>query len=133
VAPAVGVLAARARAVAGTTARRLERAAAGLTGDLARALLLAPGADSSVRRRVFSEYVHCRRKLTWVLTQMRLRWSGPFRSEPADHDAVARAAFNAAVHHSRSSIMVLAAPSSSVSPASTSPPWKCAQSVATGI
>src|SRR5438270_8068278 len=67
------------------------------------------------------------------MTLMRLRWSGPFRSEPADHDAVARAAFNATVHHTRSSIMVLAAPSSSVSPASTSPPWKCAQSVATGI
>src|SRR4029077_3544437 len=67
------------------------------------------------------------------LNQMRLRRSGPFRSEPADHDAVAPAAFNAAVHHSRSSIMVLAAPSSSVRPASTSPPWKCAQSVATGI
>src|SRR5258706_4407791 len=62
-----------------------------------------------------------------------LRSSGLFRSEPVDHDAVARAVFNAPVHHSRSSIMVLAAPSSSVSPASTSPPWKCAQSVATGI
>jgi hypothetical protein len=37
-----------------------------------------------------------------------------FRSEPADHDGVARAAFNAAVHHSRSSIMVLAVASSSV-------------------
>ena len=44
-----------------------------------------------------------------------------------------RAAFNASVHHSRSSIMVLADASSCASPASTSPPWKCAQSVATGI
>src|ERR1700741_4453706 len=52
---------------------------------------------------------------------------------PTDHDAAARAAFNAAVHHSRSSIMVLAVASGSASPAFTSPPWKCAQSVATGI
>jgi hypothetical protein len=38
-----------------------------------------------------------------------------------------RAAFNASVHHSRSSIMVLAGASSSASPAFTSPPCKCAQ------
>src|SRR3989475_13018435 len=36
---------------------------------------------------------------------------------------LARAAFKAAVHHSRSSISVRAGASSSASPASTSPPW----------
>src|ERR1700674_806329 len=38
-------------------------------------------------------------------------------------DALARAVFKAAVHHSRSSISALAGASSSASPASTSPPW----------
>src|SRR2546428_724160 len=41
----------------------------------------------------------------------------------AGRDALARAAFKAAVHHSRSSISVRAGASSSASPASTSPPW----------
>ena len=59
------------------------------------------------------------------------RWGG--RGKLADQAAAARAVFNAAVHHSRSSIIVLAAPSSSASPASTSQPWKCAQRVATGM
>src|SRR5712691_3197327 len=44
-----------------------------------------------------------------------------------------RAALSAAVHHSRSSIIVWACFSSSASPLSTSPPWKCAQRVATGM
>lgn len=40
-----------------------------------------------------------------------------------DQDALARAVFKAAVHHSRSSISIPAGASSSASPASTSPPW----------
>ena len=37
------------------------------------------------------------------------------------------------VHQSKSSIMTLAGFSSSASPFATSPPWKCAQSVGTGM
>ena len=55
------------------------------------------------------------------------------RCEVAAQDAVARAVFSARVHHSRSSIIVLAGVSSSASPAPTSPPWKCAHRVATGM
>src|SRR5207249_3436251 len=44
-----------------------------------------------------------------------------------------RAVFRAVVHHSKSSIIVCARVSSSASPLSTSPPWQCAQSVATGM
>src|SRR5258708_31601141 len=44
-----------------------------------------------------------------------------------------RAAFSAAVHPSRSSIIVWAWFSSSASPLSTSLPWKCPQRVATGM
>src|SRR6202166_3843591 len=44
-----------------------------------------------------------------------------------------RAALSAAVHHSRSSSIVWACFSRSASPLSTSPPWKCAQRVATGM
>src|SRR5258706_5280753 len=43
---------------------------------------------------------------------------------------VARALLSAAVHHSKSSIIAFAGASSCASPASTSPPWKCALSVA---
>ena len=41
----------------------------------------------------------------------------------AVQDALARAVFKAAVHHSRSSINLPAEPSSSANPVSTSPPW----------
>ena len=41
----------------------------------------------------------------------------------AGQDALARAIFKAAVHHSRSSMIAPAGASSSASPASTSPPW----------
>jgi tripartite-type tricarboxylate transporter receptor subunit TctC len=49
------------------------------------------------------------------------------------HVTAPLATFSASVHHSRSSIMALAGTSSSASPASTSPPLKCAQRVATGM
>jgi hypothetical protein len=55
------------------------------------------------------------------------------RCLPAAQDAVARAVFNAVVHHSKSSIIALACASSSAKPAFTSPPWKCAQSTAAGM
>jgi hypothetical protein len=41
----------------------------------------------------------------------------------ADQDALVRAVFKAAVHHSRSSIIAPAGASNWASPASTSPPW----------
>src|SRR6202795_3142008 len=44
-----------------------------------------------------------------------------------------RAALSAAVHHSRSSSIAWACFSISASPLSTSPPWKCAQRVVTGM
>src|ERR1700730_11748410 len=51
----------------------------------------------------------------------------------AGHDVFARSAFIAPLHHSMSSIFVLAGDSSSASALSTSPPWKCAQRVAAGM
>ena len=67
-----------------------------------------------------------------LLDRFRMK-SEAVRCLPATQDAVARAVFSAAVHHSRSSIIALAGASSSPSPASTSPPWKCAQRTAAGI
>jgi hypothetical protein len=52
-------------------------------------------------------------KIAWVLEAL---------SRVARQDVLARAAFKAAVHHSRSSISAPAGASSSASPASTSPP-----------
>jgi ABC-type branched-subunit amino acid transport system ATPase component len=49
---------------------------------------------------------------------------GIVAAQAAGQDALARAVFKAAVHHSRSSISVPAGATSSASPASTSPPWK---------
>src|SRR5207249_9780717 len=48
-------------------------------------------------------------------------------------DQDSRAVFRAAIHQRRSSIITLACFSNSVRPFSTSPPWKCAQRVATGM
>jgi|ERR1700730_121946 hypothetical protein len=81
----------------------------------------------AIGRRDFFKARH-RNTMLDVLEQWEL-----FDAVLAVQDAVARAAFNAPVHHSRSSIMVLAGASSSASPLSTSPPWKCAQRVAAGM
>ena len=59
------------------------------------------------------------------------RVMGPFEkrgnravaAQVAGQDALARAAFKAAVHHSRSSIIASADFPNSANPASTSPPW----------
>src|SRR5258708_38175902 len=64
----------------------------------------------------------------------RLDMGCPFSIQLSQFSCLAlRAVFRAVVHHSKSSIIVWACVPSSVSPLSTSPPWKCAQRVATGM
>src|ERR1700686_3144075 len=54
---------------------------------------------------------------------LKIAWELESSSRSGGQDALARAAFKAAVHHSRSSISAPAGAFSSASPASTSPPW----------
>ena len=58
-----------------------------------------------------------------VMGPFEKRGSRAVAAQVAGQDALARAAFKAAVHHSRSSIIASAGFPNSANPASTSPPW----------